>query len=305
MLDLRSSREETAADAVARARVTRTMPRTLAPAPQRAEGLLRLELRGCRVGDPRGPDRLVTLHQSGCLKLRLPRAHGAVREAVVMNTAGGLTGGDRLALEIAARDGARLRLSTAACEKVYRSDAGRARQRTRLHVDGARLDWLPQETILFDGAALERELEVSLLGGASALLCEAIVLGREAMGESPVRVDLRDRWRVRRDGRLLHVEALRLPDGALDGARRRGALGGCRAFATVLLCREGPVESLSTLADALAGELSDCPTAGVGVLPGRLVARFAAPGARELRRRLLPVLAALGADGGLPAVWHV
>ena len=271
--------------------------------PQRSSGRAALALAG-GGHDARGPHRLRHLRQEGCLKLRLPLARGGAREAIVSNTAGGLTGGDRLALEFRASERAWLRLSSAACEKIYRSDGGVARQRLVLAVDAARLDWLPQETILFEGAAFEREIEISLTNGASALVCEAFVLGREAMGESPTRLRFAERWCVRRDGRVMHREALCLTRAALGEARRAGGLGRRRAFATALLFRAAPEETLRALAEPIARDAADDPGVGVGVMPGRVVLRLAASGARELRARLLPALAALGGES-VPSVWHV
>ena len=98
---------------------------------------------------------------------------------------------------------------------------------------GAHIDWLPQETILFEGARLDRRLDVDLADGATLTAVEAVLLGREAMGEAARNAHLRDNWRIRRNGRLIHAEATTL---SADPSERDGLslLNGALAFATIL-----------------------------------------------------------------------
>ncbi|MBL8583379.1 MAG: urease accessory protein UreD, partial [Rhizobiaceae bacterium] len=121
---------------------------TLAASPrfQRVSGEARLEV---TMRD--GRTRLSTLFQEGAAKVRMPAVGSDPLEAILINTAGGLTGGDRLAWQIAAGEGASLSVTTQACEKIYR--AGQDHAEVRVHIAaaaGARIAWLPQETILFD-----------------------------------------------------------------------------------------------------------------------------------------------------------
>ena len=173
--------------------------RDAALAPQRvdAEGRLAVASRG-------GQTRLLRLGQEGAAKIRLPRVpEGAPLEAVLINTAGGLTGGDRLAWAVDLAADARAVVTTQACEKIYRSAGGLAEVSSRLRLGpAARLAWLPQEAIVFDGARLARRLDVELAEGAEVLVLEAVVFGRAAMGEQVVTAEISDRWEVRRDGRL-------------------------------------------------------------------------------------------------------
>ena len=167
---------------------------------QRAEGRARIAFRR-----KDGRTRLERLFQEGCAKLRLPTPLGdAPPEAVVINTAGGLTGGDRFAVEVELGEGAAATVTTQACERIYRSTGEPAEVTSRLRVAaGGRLAWLPQETILFDGGRLSRGLEVDLAGDAELLCVESILLGRAAMGERVIQGLLHDRWRIRREGRLI------------------------------------------------------------------------------------------------------
>ena len=153
------------------------------------------------AGAVMGPKGLIGLRQQGSAKCFLPRTH-AEATAVFLNTAGGLTGGDRFAYAAEARAGARLTATTQAAERVYRAQPGEtARVSGRVTLGaGARLDWLPQETILFDGGALDRRLEVDMAEDARLLAVEPLVLGRAAMGETVHEARFRDAWRLRRGG---------------------------------------------------------------------------------------------------------
>ena len=142
-----------------------------------------------------------------------------------VNTAGGIAGGDRFAVDIAAGEGTRLTLTTAAAEKIYRSNGPdlAARHRAEGRSTARTLHWLPQETILFDQARVERRFEIDLAEGASLLLAEIVVFGRAAMGERMLSGSFVDRWRLRRGGRLIFAETMRL-DG--DIGRKAGTSGG-------------------------------------------------------------------------------
>ena len=132
-----------------------------------------------------GVTRRKRVHEDGSLRVRFPNASGPALEAVICNTGGGMTGGDRFAVDIELGADASLVAGTAAAEKIYRSNGPDAEMDVRLEIgEGARLVWLPQETILFDNARLSRRIDVDLADGASLLMAEAVVLGRSAMGEA-------------------------------------------------------------------------------------------------------------------------
>lgn len=259
--------------------------------------------------------RLVDLHQSGCLKLRMPRVAGEVPEAVLINTAGGLTGGDRGVVEVEAGDGARLAIATQTAERLYRASEGHAALDIRIGAGrGSRVSWLPQETIAFEGSALRRTLRASMDVDATLLVAEPLVLGREAMGETIFRCSICDDWHIHAGGRLLHAEALRLGPDAARWTGRAAGWGGARAGATVLLVGAAAPASLDA-ARALIGETGAADAWPGGDMPPRLVARLLAPDGFALRRRLVPLLgllhgAAMGLDcpangheATLPRVW--
>ncbi len=261
---------------------------------QRSSGEGRLS---ARLGD-RGTE-IAALYQDGCAKIRLPRSHTDALQAVLMNTAGGLTGGDRLRWSAMVGAGARLVLTTPACERVYRSLGQNARLETSLEVAaGGQLDWLPQETILYERSRLDRTLEVDLEQGATFTAVEAVLLGRLAMGENAADIYLHDSWRVRLGGRLVHAEATRL--GAEPRERIASSLlAGARAFATVLHVSAQADRRL----DAVRKLLPE--TAGASLSNERLTVRLLALDGLSLRRSLAPIIALLSSAGSVPRLWSM
>ncbi len=264
---------------------------------QRARG------RGEIVVKPGGGEtRLERLYQEGCAKIRLPRPDQGPAEAVLINTAGGLTGGDEIAWQITAGARTALVLTTQAAERVYRSLGDAARARTTISVgEGASVEWLPQETILFEHSHLHRTLEVDLAPGARFLALDAVLLGREAMGEAALSARFRDDWRIRREGRLLHAEATRLdPDPLVrDGL---SLLRGARAFATLVYVGPDAALKLEPLRRLSAASSAEAQL-GVSLVGDRLVLRALAPGGLALRKAITPIMAALSAARTLPRLW--
>lgn len=264
----------------------------------RTEGSVRLGF-VCGAG---GHTALARLHQSGAARVRFPKpVAGADPEAVLLNTAGGLTGGDRIDVELTLAANSAATVTSAASEKIYRALDGEAEVRVRLELDdGARLAWLPQPTILFDRARLDRHTEVALAGNASLLAVETLVFGRSAMGEDVHRGACRDAWRVRRDGRLAFADTFRV-DGAVAGVLDRAAtLGGGRAVAMLLWAAPEAAARL----DEVRGLLRDAPcAAGASTWNGLLVARLAAPDGRTLLALLEPLVSRL-TGRPVPRVWQ-
>lgn len=261
---------------------------------QRARGHGRLAAKASADGT-----RLDVLFQDGCAKIRLPKTFDGTMEAVLINTAGGLTGGDHIAWDLEARAGTRLTATTQACERAYKAHAATATVETRIAVGaGARVDWLPQETILFDRAALGRRLEVDLAEDATFLAVEAILLGRKAMGERMETGLFRDRWRIRRAGRLVHAEETALAGEVATLAGEGAVLAGARAFATVLFCGRAAEAHLAPLRRLLAdGE------GGASQWQDKLVLRLVAPDGFALRKKLIPIISHLRGGAGVPKVW--
>ena len=245
--------------------------------------------------------RLTGLSQSGSAKALLPRSYGPAPEIVFLNTSGGLTSGDTLDYRVDLGPATRAVATTQTAERAYRADGIAARARVVLAVGaGGMLDWLPQETILFDGAKLDRETVVDLAEGASFLGLETIVLGRAAMGETLGRLHLFDRRIIRRNGRIEVFDPFRLDDASLARASALALLQGARAVAVLILSAPGAEDQLAALRAALT---EPDVTAAASALPGRIILRAHAPDAWPLRRQMARLIDTLR-PGALPRVWQ-
>lgn len=267
-----------------------------APSQPRAVGDVRLSVK------PRGSRSVIDgFRQSGSMKCLFPRQVQNGLDAVLVNTAGGVTGGDHFQVSAYAQRGTELTLTTQACERAYRAQQDTTgRVRTSLRVgDGARLNWLPQETILFDGSALDRKLRVELADNAHLLLVEPLIFGRAAMGELVKSALLNDRIEIRRNGRPQYLDAVRL-NGDLDAHMAQRFVGrGALAMASVVMIDPRAEAHLRTLRDLLPD------TAGASLFhDDTLVLRCLAEDSFELRRTLIPVLKHLG-NGPLPRCWMI
>ncbi len=262
---------------------------------------------GCRFLADGGRTRLADLHQSGALKVRFPRtADPDTVEAVILNTAGGLTDGDRLHIEVAVGEGASASLTTQACEKIYASRCHNAEIVSRLTIGaGAYAAWLPQETILFNAARLRRTFDVDLAADSRLLALESILLGRNAMGERLLCGTMSDRWTIRRNGRLIHAEALRITEESIGDLERAALLADATAMSTILYV--GP--DVPQAAEALRRTVDTLPDPkgllGISAWNGKLLVRAAAADGLELRRLLVPLLTHLNRGKPLPRVWSL
>jgi urease accessory protein len=245
-----------------------------------------------------GVTRRGILHESGSLRVRFPSPEDDGLSGVFVNTAGGVAGGDRFDIEIAAADGSKLTLTTAAAEKVYRAPGPAAEVNIGLKVAaGAHLGWLPQETILFDRARVHRRFDIDLDATASLLLCEIVVFGRAAMGERMEQGEFVDRWRLRRGGKLVFAETVRL-DGNIGAKLARSAVAkGGAAIGTALIVPgdEALIERIREASESFSGEV------GISAWNGFAMARFCAQDAARLRADMMAVLARTGA--ALPRLW--
>jgi urease accessory protein len=247
----------------------------------------------------RGITQRKRLHESGGLRVHFPGARARELEAVLINTGGGIAGGDRFDLDIAAGEKARLAVGSAAAEKVYRSLGPAAQISIKLSAaPGASLAWLPQETILFDGARLERTIHVELAPDARLIFAEAVVFGRTGMGEVLKHGFLFDRWRVRRGGALIFAESVRI-DGAIAAKLHEAAVANSGAAIATVLIVPGSAETLEPLrapSPPFRGEV------GLSAWNGIAVARLCAVDGAALRYDLTTVLATLR-GGKLPHCW--
>lgn len=267
--------------------------------PQRSHGSAAVAL-----STPGGRARLSRLAQSGSAKAFLPRVYDRDPEIVFLNTSGGLTGGDSLCYAVDLADGGRATATTQTAERAYASAGGVARVSVRLRAGaGAVLHWLPQETILFDQAALHRDTAIDLDPGATCVLLETVVLGRTAMGEDLADLDLVDRRQVRVAGRPVLLDPLHLDGASLASRSAPAVLDGAVALATLAVIGPTADAGLARLRGALHA-LPRTVTAAASAWDGKLVLRALARDAFDLRRGLAGCLGALPGVR-VPVVWGV
>lgn len=245
--------------------------------------------------------KLIGNFETGGLRLRMPRT-GAGCDGVIVNTAGGLAGGDRCDLTFAAGPAASLRLTSQSAEKIYRSDTTPSEIALSLTLaHKAQVVWVPQETILFNDAALRRSVSVDMAADATLTFFEMTVFGRTARGERLTGGSLSDQWRIRRDGKLCFAENVRL-DGDISEQLQPAATGGGASAIATLLYVAPKAEAKLKAARGVLGRAA-CEAAA-SAWNGVLVARFVARDAMHLRTAAAQLLTRL-TRREVPRVWLV
>jgi urease accessory protein len=248
-----------------------------------------------------GRTRPARISESGSMRVRLPKGEGAGIEAVLVNTAGGIACGDAFSVEIEAQAGSTVTVATPAAEKVYRSDGPVSELSVNLTLGAsARLDWLPQETILFDRARLARRLDANMAEDARLTLFEAVVFGRKARDEQVIEGLFEDRWCIRRGQRLVYADTFRLQGPIADLLRKPSVANGARAVATFLYVAPDAETRLEQAREHLSPD-GGCDAAA-SAWNGMLAARFCAPTIESLRAAACPFLLAFRGEP-LPRVW--
>jgi urease accessory protein len=265
---------------------------------QRAEGSCRLVVGGSEKGT-----RVVDIYQKSPIRVLFPRASsGRLEEAVLVNTAGGVAGGDRLQTNVIAREDASLAITTQAAEKLYRALKDSARIFTTLQVqDTAKLAWLPQEAIVFDRARLSRSTHIEITSGTELLALESLVLGRAAHGERFSAGTITDRWRVLKDGRLVWADNFRITEDVLPHLGRKALLSECTALATLVYFGNKAAAHLALVRDLASSFECQCAAT---LLSGLMIVRFASRTSYDLRVALLRLLQQLN-NGFAPGPFRV
>jgi urease accessory protein len=269
---------------------------------QRAEGSGRIVLSGSDKAT-----RVMGVFQRSPIRIMFPRtADDALEEAVLVNTAGGIAGGDRLETDVTALGNASIAVTSQAAEKVYRALDEPARITTRLKAcEVAKLAWLPQETIVFDRGRLRRETEIELSSGAELLALEWLVLGRAAHGEEMVGGYVTDSWRVKKDNRLIWADSFRLPDEIFPQLHRKALLSNCRAIGTLIYFGSYLDARLEFSRNVALSLECQCAATSVG---GLIIVRFAAKVSYDLRVALHNFLKEFSREMGpgpfrVPKMW--
>ena len=261
-----------------------------------------------------GVTRLAQLYQRDPLRVLFPApAAGDPPVAVIVTTSGGLVAGDRLDIRVELAAGAAAHVTASAAEKVYRSTGRTTTIKQTLSIGpGAALEFLPPETILFDGARLRRETIIDLAPGSGFLGGDIVVFGRRARGERFATGFLREVWELRCDGALVWGDALHLEDAVGQIIDDPACFDGAAAFATMIL--SPPAEDARSLLETARLVQSASATtglrAGATTIAGLVIARWLAADAAALRRAYADLAchfrsAALGLPPRLPRVWHV
>ena len=263
---------------------------------QRVDGAARISAHR----DREGRSRIMHIYQRAPARLLFPQGPpGEPPLAVVVTTSGGLTGGDRVAIDVTAGAGATVAVTSQAAEKIYRCEDADCTVRIRLDAGPrATIEWLAQETILFDGARLDRAVEADLAPDSRLLAIESIVFGRGAMGERYSRGRLRDSWRVRRDGRPLWIDAFVLDDVEAERSAPFG-LGDAQAYATILLV----APDADRRRDAIRALMADGGVrGGASTFDGMLIVRLLAADPMRLRAMVMAMGSSLR-GAAMPRVW--
>jgi urease accessory protein len=259
-----------------------------------------------------GETRLVRLYECDPLRVLFPVPEpGDPLQAAVVTTSGGLVGGDRLDIAVCLGPGAAAHVTASAAEKIYRSLGPTTVIRQRLAVDrNAVLEFLPPETILFDGARLRRETMVDLAPGAGFLGGDIIVFGRRARGESFTRGFLHEVWEIRRGGELVWGDALHLDGEIAASVEDPACFAEAAGFATLILAPRYQAGGFLAAARAVQAAAKGLLRAGITAVAGLLIARWLAADALVLRCAYADLAghwraAAWGYPCRMPRLWHV
>ena len=269
---------------------------------QRADGCCRITLCGSENGT-----HIEHVFERSPMRVMFPRSgHCAMEEAVLINTAGGIAGGDRLECSVETLPGASIAVTTQAAEKVYRALNAPAHVTTRLKArESSRLAWLPQETIIFNWARLHRTTEIELFSGSELLALEWLVLGRAAHGEVVVGGNITDGWRVRKDDRLIWADTFRITNETFTHLYRKALLSNCSSIATLVYFGPDLDRRLEFLREILLSLGCNC---ALTLVAGLIVARFAAEQSFDLKLALRSFLQQVEPELGsgpfrVPKMW--
>jgi urease accessory protein len=269
---------------------------------QRSDGFARLVVSGSSRGT-----RIVDVFERSPTRIMFPGLRRApLEEVVIVNTGGGIAGGDQLGFDVTALPDASVAVTTQAAERIYRALNESARICTRLKIfDKAKLAWLPQETIVFNGGRMRRNTEIEAAAGAEVLALEWLVLGRAAHGEELTTGHILDGWHVRLDGRLIWADCFRVTDDVFPRLRRRALLADLKAIGTLIYFGPDIAARVEFMRDLAPQLRCHCVTTAVS---GIVIARLAAQAAAELRAGLREILSRFSRTGApspfrMPKMW--
>ncbi len=239
------------------------------------------------------------LYEAGGYRMKFPK--GDLCEGVIINTGGGMAGGDSLHVEISLDADAKAVVSTQSAEKIYRAQSEPSSASIQISLsERSQLAWLPQETLLFSGAKLHRYFRANMSSYATLTVFEGVIFGRGAMGERITEGAFRDSWRIKRDQKLVFADEVALEGNMADRLDRPAIGAGARAIATFLHIAPDAEARLDEARAALETSLCQC---GASAWNGMLVVRFAAVEPEVLRQSATRFLNQFRAVP-VPRVWQ-
>jgi urease accessory protein len=279
------------------AHVTVHIPIESIPTLQRARGLLNISTQKAYQTNT----RLKNLRQEGSYRASFPRHSKGNIETVIINTAGGVTSGDKFTTTITAHENSQISITTQAAERIYHArDTLVGEIQTSLCLQkNAQLYWLPQETILFDGARLKRRLDVDLHSSAKFLMVEPLVFGREASGEKLLSGMLDDRVSISSNGQPIYIDRIKLKDNITDQLMRPALAYNSHAVVSIVLVKPNAKLLLEPVRALLPQK------AGASLLNDNiLVVRMLAQDSYEMRTATFPILTLL-THNTVPKNWRL
>jgi len=269
---------------------------------QRGKGVCRIAVAGSKDGN-----KIIDVFQQSPLRVIFPRIDGAAaKEAVLINTGGGIAGGDRLECGVTAMAGASIAVTSQTAERVYRALDQPARILTKLRVDeDAKLAWFPHETMVFNWARFHRQTEVELSSGSELIALEWLIFGRTASGEQMVGGEIRDSWRVKKEGRLIWADSFRISEEVFPHLNRKALLNNYKAIATLISFGPELAKRLDLLREFSLSLDCRCAVTSVADL---IIMRLAAEESWNLKLALRGLLQQLGPEFGdgpfrVPRMW--
>ncbi len=245
--------------------------------------------------------------------LKVQRPHYPEGEAVcyvtVMHTAGGLVSGDQLTQTLRLQPHCRTLMTTPAATKVYQSTGAASSQSTQIQVGSeAHLEWMPQETILFEKAHYQHHLHIDLEPGATALVWDLTRLGRSARGERFLEGYWRSTTEIWQGQRPLWIDRQVLPGGPVIRSRPSG-LKNYPVVGTLAFVGD-PVSDqvLATLRDQILKTQIQPELVGITRNLCGVVCRYRGPSIQDARRYFLAIwqhlrLSRYGTIPSIPRVW--
>jgi len=222
-------------------------------------------------------------------------------EAVILNTAGGMTGGDQFKHHLTTRK-SQLVVTSQTAERIYESSSGSVEIDICLNAsDSSVLHWLPQETIFFNRSRLNRNLELRMSADSECLISESMVLGRLAMGETITECSISDNWRIYRNDQLAHAESIRIKGDVNRILNSAPGFGGARMVTTILYL--GPrAEHLNNI---MLSTSSRCPSnCAISYWADKLVIRLVSNHVPTGKNDTMALLSQLR-EHEMPRMWRI